>query len=108
MKENHHEHEEELHEYVIELTPEQITYALQPIVQPFVEANRQNIECTIYLARAQGYRAGVRSYSAQPGKQDTPSAAAREVFVEFPEKTIVWKCEDNGKEWLDTLPQYSD
>jgi hypothetical protein len=78
---------------------------------PFTEmwmGNLQgNLECHVYLARAQGFRAGVRPHTAPPipGDEDNPPLT-RDVFVEFPEKTVEWYFTDAVTDWLDSLPQY--
>jgi len=74
----------------------------------FIRQLKKNLETFVYLARAQGLRAGVRPYNAppEPGDEELPPTK-RAVFIEFPEKTIEWPLAEVQAEFLDSLPQYS-
>ena len=67
-----------------------------------------SIEAMLYLARAQGFRAGVRPNKATPEPGDEDPPIERVVFIDFPEKTVVWGLTENMAEFLDSLPQYSE
>lgn len=63
----------------------------------------------VYLARAQGFRAGVRPYNEPPEPSDEELLPLkRAVFIEFPEKTIEWPFDESQAEFLDSFPQYSE
>lgn len=68
------------------------------------------IEATIYAARYQGLRAGVRpnKYVPQPGEEEKLFIPKRLIFVDYPEKTVVWvfKETEENLDWLDSFPQY--
>lgn len=90
-----------------EKTPEWVT-SLQDSIMGWQQGPMEGL---IYMARAQGFRAGVRpnAHIPTPGDKDKPFAK-RVVFIDFPEKTVIlWGFVEETEEiasWLDSLPQY--
>ena len=80
-----------------------------PFVDILMEERRKQVEATVYLARHVGLRAGVRPNAVppEPGDEEYPPVE-RVVFIDYPEKTIVWGFTEIGenKAWLDSFPQY--
>jgi hypothetical protein len=80
-----------------------------PFVDYLMEERRKQVEATVYLARHVGLRAGVRPNAAppEPGDEEYPPVK-RVVFIDYPEKTIVWGFTEIGENtaWLDSFPQY--
>ena len=77
-------------------------------VDILLDWQRKQVEATVYLARHQGFRAGVRPNALPPDPDDEYPPIKRVVFIDFPEKTIVWGFTEVGENtpWLDSLPQY--
>jgi hypothetical protein len=78
-------------------------------IDEIIDMHRWQVTATVYTARHQGLRAGVRpkTEALQPGDEKYPPVK-RVVFIEFPEKTLEWGFTEIPKNtaWLDSLPQY--
>ena len=74
-----------------------------------IEEKKNMVVALVYLAKAQGFRAGVRPNKAspEPGDEMFPPIK-RIVFIDFPEKTIMWGFTESQAEFLDSFPQYSE
>jgi len=75
----------------------------------FTEDRKNYVAALVYLAQAQGFRAGVRPYNKPPEPGDEEfSPVKRTVFIEFPRKTIMWPFDESQDEFLDSFPQFSE
>jgi hypothetical protein len=82
-----------------------------PVDELFIIPQQKVLEALVYLARAQGLRAGVRPFTStvQPedkGVGEEHLIPERTVFIETPEKTMEWPYTEVQAAFLDSFEQY--
>lgn len=82
---------------------------MESFVDSLMEDKKNIVTALVYLAQAQGFRAGVKPYTKPPEPHDEEfPPVKRTVFIDFPKRTIMWPFAEVQAEFLDSFPQYTE
>ena len=82
---------------------------MEAFIDMLLDDKKNMVIALVYLAREQGFRAGVKPYTKPPEPDDEEfPPVKRTVFIDFPERTIEWPFAEAQAEFLDSFPQYTE